>query len=111
MTSRSPDTMTNELMALSQAGLEAAVRECARITAPEIGDAEFSRIKADNSPRYRNTVSDVERVIRSYLAATQAGAEVGVRDLASFLLDAPAQSAIEMARALLAEYSITKRGK
>ena len=47
--------MTNpdreELVKLNEAGLEAAVRECARITAPEITNDEYERIKADNSPQ------------------------------------------------------------
>lgn len=57
------------MLALDPAGLNAAIRECARITAPEIDDAEFERIKAENSPRYRNTVRDMERALTAYLRA------------------------------------------
>ncbi len=47
----------------------AAVRECARITAPEVTDAEFEAIRADNDPLYANTTRDMERAIRAYLSA------------------------------------------
>lgn len=67
--------MTNpdreELVKLNDAGLEAAVRECARITAPEISDDEYERIKADNSPRYQNTRTEMARAIRAYLRAAK----------------------------------------
>lgn len=49
--------------------LEAATRECARITDPKITDEEFARHKADNTPEYRNTMRDMERTIGAYLAA------------------------------------------
>jgi len=69
--------MTNpdrsELVKLDEAGLEAAVRECARITAPEISDDEYERIKADNSPRYQNTRTEMARAIRAYLASSDSG--------------------------------------
>jgi len=64
-------TKRDELIALDPAGLEAAVRECARITAPEISDVEYERIKADNSPRYQNTRAEMERAIRAYLRAAK----------------------------------------
>jgi hypothetical protein len=71
---RSP-IMTNpdrgELVKLNEAGLEAAVRECARITAPEITNDEYERIKADNSPRYQNTRTEMARAIRAYLRAAK----------------------------------------
>ncbi len=54
---------------LDDAGLEAAIRECARITAPEISDEEFAQIKADNSPRYQNTRVEMARAITAYLSA------------------------------------------
>lgn len=67
--------MTNpdrgELVKLNEAGLEAAVRECARITAPEITNDEYERIKADNSPRYQNTRTEMARAIRAYLRAAK----------------------------------------
>ncbi len=67
--------MTNpdreELVKLNEAGLEAAVRECARITAPEITDDEYEQIKADNSPRYQNTRTEMARAIRAYLRAAK----------------------------------------
>ena len=69
--------MTNpdreELVKLNEAGLEAAVRECARITAPEITDDEYEQIKADNSPRYQNTRTEMARAIRAYLASSDSG--------------------------------------
>ena len=64
-------TKRDELIALDPAGLEAAVRECARITAPEISDVEYERIKADNSPRYQNTRAEMERTLRAYLNAAR----------------------------------------
>lgn len=67
--------MTNpdreELVKLDEAGLEAAVRECARITAPEITDDEYEQIKTDNSPRYQNTRMEMARAIRAYLRAAK----------------------------------------
>lgn len=67
--------MTNpdrgELVKLNEAGLEAAVRECARITAPEITNDEYERIKADNSPRYQNTRTEMARTLRAYLNAAR----------------------------------------
>lgn len=72
--------MTNpdreELVKLNEAGLEAAVRECARITAPEITDDEYEQIKADNSPRYQNTRTEMARAIRAYLASSDSGVKV-----------------------------------
>jgi len=66
-------------------GLEAAVRECARITAPEISDEEYEQIKAENSARYQNTRADMERTIRAYLrnlaASVKTGEAVEVRPL------------------------------
>ncbi|WP_247997029.1 hypothetical protein [Brucella tritici] len=47
----------------------AAVRECARITAPDVTDAEFDALRADNDPLYANTTRDMERAIRAYLSA------------------------------------------
>lgn len=64
-------TKRDELIALDPAGLEAAVRECARITAPEITNDEYERIKADNSPRYQNTRTEMARAIRAYLRAAK----------------------------------------
>ena len=64
-------TKRDELIALDPAGLEAAVRECARITAPEISDVEYERIKADNSPRYQNTRAEMARTLRAYLNAAR----------------------------------------
>ena len=69
-------TKRDELIALDPAGLEAAVRECARITAPEISDVEYERIKADNSPRYQNTRAEMARTIRAYLASSDSGVKV-----------------------------------
>ena len=67
-------TKRDELIALDPAGLEAAVRECARITAPEISDVEYERIKAGNSPRYQNTRAEMERTLRAYLTAARSDA-------------------------------------
>ena len=78
-------TKRDELIALDPAGLEAAVRECARITAPEISDAEYARIADENSPRYRNTRVGMERTIRAYLAAATPSAEVSVEELAAII--------------------------
>lgn len=63
--------MNDELLALDETGLDAAVRECARITAPEITNDEYERIKADNSPRYQNTRTEMARAIRAYLRAAK----------------------------------------
>lgn len=46
-----------------------AVRECARITSPEVTDEEFEALRADNDPLYANTTRDMERAIRAYLSA------------------------------------------
>lgn len=67
---------------LDAAGLEAAVSECARITAPEVTDEEFERIKADNSPLYQNTCAEMSRAITAYLSAAasvKAGSPVAWR--------------------------------
>ena len=63
--------MNDELLALDETGLDAAVRECARITAPEITNEEYEQIKADNSPRYQNTRTEMGRAIRAYLRAAK----------------------------------------
>jgi len=63
--------MNDELLALDETGLDAAVRECARITAPEITNDEYEQIKADNSPRYQNTRTEMGRAIRAYLRAAK----------------------------------------
>ena len=111
---RSADN-AKELLALDPVGLNAAVRECARITAPEIDDAEFERIKADNSPRYRNTVSDMERVIRACLSARQ---QASVEEIDQLLMGAcsvnmtyeACQRQAERSRvALLAKYDIFQK--
>ena len=72
---------SEELKRLDDAGLEAAVRECARITAPEISDEELAQIKADNSPRYQNTRTEMARAITAYLSAAsvKAGEAVAVK--------------------------------
>ena len=118
---RSADN-AKELLALDPVGLNAAVRECARITAPEIDDAEFERIKADNSPRYRNTVSDMERVIRACLSARQqASVEEVARSIAfqewplartderAKWVETHWQRYAPEARALLAKYDIFQK--
>jgi len=69
-----------ELLALDEAGLNAAVRECARITAPEISDEEFERIKAMNSFRYQNTRREMSRAIRAYLRASSPDGAPAVRE-------------------------------
>lgn len=112
---------TNELRELDQAGLDAAIRECARITAPEISDAEYARIADENSPRYRNTRVEMERTIRAYLAAatpSAQGAEVGVEELereieANITFDINGKQAWangrQASRALLGKYRMEKR--
>ena len=72
------DALVNELAALSasgtkseidEAGLERAVRECARITAPEITDAEYEAIKNRRELRYLNTCDEMRRALAAYLGA------------------------------------------
>lgn len=102
-------TEIEDMAALDPAGLNAAVRECARITAPEVDDAEFERIKAVNSPRYRNTVCDMERAILAYLryaARTDAGAGYGVKPLE--WRDFSESSALWIATTPFDDYRITK---
>lgn len=60
-------------MILDNRALEAAVRECARITAPNITDEIFARERDANSERYRNTCDEVARVLTAYLSALLAG--------------------------------------
>lgn len=56
---------------IDQNGLEAAVRECARITAPEVTDEEFERERVEGSSRYLKTREEMSRAIRAYLSAQQ----------------------------------------
>lgn len=59
------------MMGIDQNGLEAAVRECARITAPEVTDEEFERERAEGSSRYLKTREEMSRAIGAYLSAQQ----------------------------------------
>ena len=54
---------------IDEAGLERAVRECARITAPEITDAEYEAIKNRRELRYLNTCDEMRRALAAYLGA------------------------------------------
>lgn len=65
-----PTPSRDEMLALDETGLEAAVRECARITAPEISDEDYARLKDANSWQYRNTRKEIARAIRAYLAVS-----------------------------------------
>lgn len=56
---------------IDQNGLEAAVRECARITAPEVTDEEFERERVEGSSRYLKTREEMSRAIGAYLSAQQ----------------------------------------
>ena len=75
------DGLMNELAALSasgtkseidEAGLERAVRECARITAPEITDSEYEAIRERRDPRYINTRGEMRRALTAYLGEANA---------------------------------------
>ncbi len=64
-----PDEAVKAEVQLDPNAVIAAVRECARITAPEVTDAKFEALRADNDPLYANTTRDMERAIRAYLNA------------------------------------------
>lgn len=69
-------------MQLDPKGLEAAIRECARITAPNVTDEIFAEARDSNSKRYQNTQSEISRIIRAYLEAAPANpAQVTDADL------------------------------
>lgn len=52
---------------LDPKGLAAAVRECARLTNPDMTDEEFAGHKAGPSDIYRQTERDMTRVFSAYL--------------------------------------------
>ena len=54
---------------LSYIGVIAAVRECARITAPEVTDEEFEYLKTSNDPKFARTLEEISRSIKAYLEA------------------------------------------
>lgn len=62
---------------LDKAGLEAAIRECARITAPNVTEEIFAKERDADSERYQNTKSEIAQVIRAYLEATHPPAPQG----------------------------------
>lgn len=57
---------------IDEAGLERAVRECARITAPEITDSEYEAIRERRDPRYINTRGEMRRALTAYLGEANA---------------------------------------
>lgn len=66
---------------IDEAGLERAVRECARITAPEITDAEYEAIRKAKEPRYLNTCAEMRRALIAYLGeAGEASTKPGPSD-------------------------------
>lgn len=66
---------------LNDKALTAAVRECARITAPNITDEIFARERDANSERYRNTCDEVALVLTAYLSALPAGEAGDIAEL------------------------------
>lgn len=65
---------------LDERALEAAVRECARITAPEISDDKFEDHRSKRTAVFKNTSEEISRIIRAYLSALPAS-EAGWRPL------------------------------
>ncbi|ELT48553.1 hypothetical protein D584_13934 [Brucella intermedia M86] len=64
------ETVATEI-ALDPNGIIAAVRECARMTAPDLTDSEFDALRVKLDPLFINTKHQMERAIRAYLSAAK----------------------------------------
>lgn len=64
------ETVATEI-ALDPNGIIAAVRECARMTAPNLTDSEFDALRVKLDPLFINTKHQMEHAIRAYLSAAK----------------------------------------
>ncbi|MEL4069570.1 hypothetical protein WKW50_05420 [Ochrobactrum sp. GPK 3] len=58
-------------IALDPNGIIAAVRECARMTAPDLTDSEFDALRVKLDPLFIDTKHQMEHAIRAYLSAAK----------------------------------------